>query len=482
MDTQMKKLITVALGFMLMVGLSGLVVAGSLDSPGAPSAGSGMYTLQNLYDYLTSGAALTVQSSFQEPTSGPTVGTMKTTRQIGDDIAALFGQCPATASNVESGVKFFCALPGSWGVQTGTAQLMPTPTRTATPTPPNYFGSGSDGDVTISSNTQLAVLNKNGAYDGDMVVMNYNSLTINSGATLTTEQPCRGLLVYVKENCTINGGLSMTARGAKANPAVAGASDNAAVSSTGIRLPVFKSGEVDTLAAVDFAGCGNAAVNAAANQSGISGNGKIFIINRAGASGAPARIPPTNENGYSGSNGGVGQSGGGGSGGNGGNQQTTVGSGSAGTCFSGGSGSGGKRETSTPVANAEEYGGAGSDGQWNGTHAAGGGSGNPGGAGKGGGPSGGNGTGGLLILVVGGNLTMGSSALISSDGTASPDEAGCANGGGSGGGNILILHAGSYTPGGTIQCKGGGPSISAFGSGGKGGDGSIILSSIAPVN
>ncbi|MCX6354066.1 MAG: hypothetical protein NTZ78_04060 [Candidatus Aureabacteria bacterium] len=41
----MKKLITVALGFMLMVGLSGLVVAGSLDSPGAPSAGSGMYTL-----------------------------------------------------------------------------------------------------------------------------------------------------------------------------------------------------------------------------------------------------------------------------------------------------------------------------------------------------------------------------------------------------------------------------------------------------
>ena len=118
----MKKLITVALSLMFVVCLSYTVIAGSLDSPGAPSAGSGMYTLQNLYDYLTSGTALTVQGSFQEPTSGPG-STMKTTRQIGDDIAALFGQCPATADNVESGVKFFCTQPGSWGVQTGTGTM-----------------------------------------------------------------------------------------------------------------------------------------------------------------------------------------------------------------------------------------------------------------------------------------------------------------------------------------------------------------------
>jgi len=124
----MKKLITVALSLMLMVGLSGLAVAGSLDSPGAPSAGSGMYTLQNLYDYLTSGTALTVQTSFQEPTSGPTAGTMKTTKEIGDAVATPFAMCDATADKVASGTKFFCTQSGSWGVKTGTLVVPPTPT------------------------------------------------------------------------------------------------------------------------------------------------------------------------------------------------------------------------------------------------------------------------------------------------------------------------------------------------------------------
>ncbi|MCX6353623.1 MAG: fibrinogen-like YCDxxxxGGGW domain-containing protein [Candidatus Aureabacteria bacterium] len=133
----MKKLITAALSLMLMVGLSGLVVAGNLDAPGAPSAGSGMYTLQNLYDYLTSGTALTVHTSFQEPTSGPMAGTMKTTKEIGDGIKAQFDLCDATADKVASGTRFFSTVPGRWGLQTGTGQLVPTvtPTPTITPTP-----------------------------------------------------------------------------------------------------------------------------------------------------------------------------------------------------------------------------------------------------------------------------------------------------------------------------------------------------------
>jgi len=130
----MKKLITAVLSLMFMVGLSGLTVAGNLDSPGAPSAGSGMYSLQNLYDYLTSGTTLTVQGSFQEPTSGPG-STMKTTKEIGDAIKALFDLCPVTSADVKSGVRFFCTQAGSWGVKTGTAQLMPTPTPTPTLTP-----------------------------------------------------------------------------------------------------------------------------------------------------------------------------------------------------------------------------------------------------------------------------------------------------------------------------------------------------------
>ncbi|MCX6355617.1 MAG: hypothetical protein NTZ78_12075 [Candidatus Aureabacteria bacterium] len=130
----MKKLMMLAAGLMFAAGMTGMAIAGSLNSPGAPSAGSGMYTLQNLYDYLTSGAALTVQTSFQEPTSGPG-STMKTTKEIGDAVATPFAMCDTTAANVESGKKFFCTQPGRWGVQTGTAIVItPTPTPTATPT------------------------------------------------------------------------------------------------------------------------------------------------------------------------------------------------------------------------------------------------------------------------------------------------------------------------------------------------------------
>jgi len=49
--------------------------AGPLDSPGAPSAGSGMPTLNGIWEQLNSGTAATTGPTFQEPASGPTVGT-----------------------------------------------------------------------------------------------------------------------------------------------------------------------------------------------------------------------------------------------------------------------------------------------------------------------------------------------------------------------------------------------------------------------
>ncbi|MCX6353831.1 MAG: hypothetical protein NTZ78_02865, partial [Candidatus Aureabacteria bacterium] len=61
----MKKLMTLVFALMFAVGLAGVVIAGSLDAPGAPSEGSGMYTFQNLYDYIVSGTALEAQTSFQ---------------------------------------------------------------------------------------------------------------------------------------------------------------------------------------------------------------------------------------------------------------------------------------------------------------------------------------------------------------------------------------------------------------------------------
>ena len=58
------------------------------------------------------------------------------------------------------------------------------------------------------ANVTYTVPNKNGSYDGDMVLKQYTSMTINSGDTVTTDQPCRGLFIYVTGDVTINGTLS----------------------------------------------------------------------------------------------------------------------------------------------------------------------------------------------------------------------------------------------------------------------------------
>ncbi|MCX6355671.1 MAG: DUF2341 domain-containing protein [Candidatus Aureabacteria bacterium] len=157
----MRRLIVVV-SMIVTAALYGMAIAGSVDSPGAPSVGSGMYTLQNLYDYLMSGTELTVRSGFQEPLSGPTASTMKSTRQIGDDIKAMLEQLNATtAYDVALGKPFFCTQPGSWGIQTGkvciagtptpTPTITPTVTPTLTPTPVWLSGWGYRKPITLSN-------------------------------------------------------------------------------------------------------------------------------------------------------------------------------------------------------------------------------------------------------------------------------------------------------------------------------------------
>jgi len=116
----MKKLLMLVLSVVFAAGLCGTVIAGSIDSTGLPTAGSGMYTLSQIYDYLNSGTAASTPGAFQEPagTPGP---TMKTTRELYDDIKAKLDACTASPADVKSGVKFFSTVAGSWGVQTGTA-------------------------------------------------------------------------------------------------------------------------------------------------------------------------------------------------------------------------------------------------------------------------------------------------------------------------------------------------------------------------
>ena len=65
-----------------------------------------------------------------------------------------------------------------------------------------YFGDGPDGDVTLSTNTNINQ------------VKHYNNLTINSGITLTSTQSTEAcLIIKVKNTLTINGTVNMDGKG-----------------------------------------------------------------------------------------------------------------------------------------------------------------------------------------------------------------------------------------------------------------------------
>jgi len=60
----MKTTLVAAVIMMFAAGMCCMAIAGSLDSPGAPSAGSGMYTLSQIYDYMNSGIDVTPVPGF----------------------------------------------------------------------------------------------------------------------------------------------------------------------------------------------------------------------------------------------------------------------------------------------------------------------------------------------------------------------------------------------------------------------------------
>jgi hypothetical protein len=374
---------------------------------------------------------------------------------------------------------------------------------------PNYFGDGSDGAVTISSNTNLVVPNKNGSYNGDYVVKQYSTLTIDNGVTLTTDQPCKGMLIYVSGNCTINGTLSMRGRGAAADP-------DAVLSANGIRYPVApSSGSYSgSLAAADFTGCGSSVIAAVANQPGGVGVRIIQIPKRttnggtAVSGGLSANI--TGTAGTAGTATGtdtlVVTLGGGGGGGLysdsnscGSSTGNTTGRGGNSTAFSGGPGGGGKmsgaNNNGSSITAGSDNGGEGGEagnGHCGGVHMTTGGVGNPGGWDQYGSSiqSGysntynraNSGTGGVIWLIVGGTLTIGSTGVIDVRGSDNTNYTGNRNvggiyggGGASGGGAAILLYKTALVNSGNILTTGGQYSlVNDAGPGGTGGAGSTV--------
>lgn len=321
------------------------------------------------------------------------------------------------------------------------------------------------------ANVTYTVPNKNGSYDGDMVVKQYTSMTIDAGDTVTTDQPCRGLMILVQGDCTINGTLSMKARGAAANPTTSGGSDGNSVDSNGLRMPFLTSGGSSSLTAANtlLNGCGTTARSVISNFKTISSNGDILQVTRTGAGNTGGYAGSTSgtyrlkfSNGTSGTN----HLGGGGQGSNG--YSDSDGIGTSATCFSGGSGGGGGNNATGSSCDAAAYGGQGGLGISGHTARCTGGAGNPNGtestaSGYGGATNSSNGesgTGGCIWLIVGGNLTIGASGLITVQGSRSDSIDGngynwCSTGGGSGGGAVRIAHRGTFTNNGTINVNGG---------------------------
>ncbi|MDD4410075.1 MAG: hypothetical protein PHW52_05495, partial [Candidatus Pacebacteria bacterium] len=264
------------------------------------------------------------------------------------------------------------------------------------------------GDTTYSTTPTIG----NSTADARMLALRYKgNLTINSGVTLTPQVRKRGMFLYVDGTLTVNGTISMTARGA--------------ANVVGDRILVLNSGgSAYEIPAVGGAGgAGGGLVGGI--QSGFDGNIGMNGGTAGGGGGS---------NCY-----GDGCPGGGRVGGRGGN----------GTSYSGGSGAG-----AGGSANASDIGGVGASG---GSGYSAGGTGNPGGSGA---PAGSSGTGGLLIIYAN-NITVGSSGIINANGISSvTGSCGCGCSGGcggaaSGGGSINIFYKTNLANNGSIIANGG---------------------------
>ena len=125
-----KLAIGVMIGVVIGALLSGgaIVLAGNLNPPGEPTLPtSQMYSLQQIYDRLTTGAPGVKMTTFTEPTSGPGTGTMHTLDDLMAAAPAVDNTNGATPADVRPGKTFWGLTNGAWGLQTGTGSFALVP-------------------------------------------------------------------------------------------------------------------------------------------------------------------------------------------------------------------------------------------------------------------------------------------------------------------------------------------------------------------
>ncbi len=324
--------------------------------------------------------------------------------------------------------------------------------------------------TTISTNMSIPC-----TLDGPTVVQRYRNLVIGAGATLTTQYRCCGLVLVVDGDLTVNGTISMTARGASFQPPIDHRIKNELlpgndifyeidIPATAEEIADFLKREKRRYRSLDeLPAIFRPTLYCRGPHGGVYAPADLGVIPVVGGSGGAYRN--TTGAGNPGADGTERRCGGGGSGGCAGGGSS--GAGAPGTCYSGGSGGGGEYGGFTN-AHAAGFGGTGGAAQGSGS----GGAGNHGGSGASSGTAGESGTGGLLIVICTGDVLINSGASILSKGSNSGTGGNC-GGGGSGGGSINIFFGDTLENDGVISAAGGIGNAGGYQNGGKGGDGCV---------
>jgi hypothetical protein len=114
-----KHILTVLSIVAALAAVAVVVSAGNPNTPPGPPETTSSYTLEHMYERLSTGADGT-PITFTEPISGPGSGTMHTL----DEIMAVAPQVDdtngATVTQVMTGTTYWGLRDGAWGLQTGT--------------------------------------------------------------------------------------------------------------------------------------------------------------------------------------------------------------------------------------------------------------------------------------------------------------------------------------------------------------------------
>jgi hypothetical protein len=201
--------------FFLLTLSSSIAYSGNFNSPaGTTNAASKMYTVNDVYNRLNSGAAGTnpaTKTTFAEPGAGPASSSY--------DLNDVMSKAPvadnvngATAAEVATGKTFWSLQSGNWGLKTGTAALVTYPTPVAkTKQTDCYDNTSHVVDVGCSSPSPADEYVGQDAYENRGKAWASPRFTDNGDGTVTDNNT--GLIWLKDASCAALAGTDANGRG-----------------------------------------------------------------------------------------------------------------------------------------------------------------------------------------------------------------------------------------------------------------------------